>query len=89
MKVSTECILNGKEKVRGRVKIKVPIKGLHKTRGLDKMKALTLYFMMSIILLKVINRMEFNINAIHIQAATAGIWFDINDLDWNLFNKRA
>ena len=35
--VSTEHILNGKEQLRGRVRIKVPIKGLHKMRGLDKM----------------------------------------------------
>lgn len=48
-----------------------------------------LYFMMFITLLKIINKMEFNINVIRIQAATAAILFDINDLDWNLFNKRA
>ena len=37
LKAESYIILNGKEKLRGRVKIKVPIKGLHKMRGLDKM----------------------------------------------------
>lgn len=34
-------------------------------RGLDKMTALTFYFMMSIICLKIINKMEFNIDIMH------------------------
>lgn len=34
-------------------------------RGLDKMTALTFYFMMSIMHLKIINKTEFNIDIMH------------------------
>lgn len=34
-------------------------------RGFDKMTALTFYFMMSIMFLKIINKMEFNIDIMH------------------------